>query len=45
MINDISAVGSWQRVNNGMCKMYFAEVMDKFPVMQHMLFGSVLPPP
>jgi len=45
MLNDISAVGSWQRVNNGMCKMFFAEVMGKFPVMQHMKFGSILPPP
>mmetsp|Transcript_54561 Transcript_54561/g.129106 ORF Transcript_54561/g.129106 Transcript_54561/m.129106 type:complete len:427 (+) Transcript_54561:3-1283(+) len=45
MLNDISAVQSWKRCNNGMIKMFFAEVMDKFPVMQHMLFGSILPPP
>jgi len=45
MLNDISAIQTWKRCNNGMIKMYFAEVMDKFPVMQHMLFGSILPPP
>jgi len=45
MINDISAVATWKKVNKGMCTMFFAEVMDKQPVMQHMLFGSILPPP
>jgi len=24
-----------------MLRMYFAEVMDKLPVIQHMLFGSI----
>jgi len=44
MLNDISACPSWQRVNSGMLKMYFAEVMDKFPVIQHMMFGSIFKP-
>jgi len=41
MLNDISGCPTWQRVNVGMTKMYFAEVMDKLPVIQHMLFGSI----
>lgn len=40
---NISAVPSWSKVNAGLIKMYKAEVLAKFPVIQHVLFGSLLP--
>jgi len=39
---NISAVQFWSKVYLGLIKMYRAEVLCKFPVIQHSLFGSVL---
>ncbi|KAK9510710.1 hypothetical protein O3M35_005445 [Rhynocoris fuscipes] len=38
---NISAVPSWDKVNKGLLKMYKGEVLSKFPVIQHVFFGTV----
>ncbi|CAH8484659.1 unnamed protein product [Schistosoma intercalatum] len=38
----ISEVPKWEKVNSGLIKMYKGEVLEKFPVVQHFLFGSLL---
>ena len=43
MLNDISALPSWERTNKGMLKLYEGEVLKKLPVIQHLRFGTLFP--
>merc|ERR1712176_33671 len=42
MLFDITAVPTWSKTHIGLTKMYRAEVLGKFPVIQHFLFGPTL---
>lgn len=42
MLNDISAVPSWDKVAQGLFKMFNVEVIGKHPVIKHLKFGSLL---
>ena len=42
MLNDISAVPSWDKVTTGLLKMFNVEVLGKHPVIKHLKFGSIL---
>ena len=42
VLNDITAVRSWRAVNDGLTRMYEAEVLRKFPIVQHFIFTDLL---
>lgn len=42
MLNDISHMNDWGRICSGLMRLFQGEVMNKFPVIQHLLFGNML---
>ena len=40
---NITAAASWKKINGGMHKKYEVDVLSKWPVIQHFLFGSIIP--
>ncbi len=42
ILNDISAVPTWEKVQQGLLKMFQAEVIGKHPVIKHLKFGSLV---
>jgi len=42
-LDGVGNVPHWEKVNQGLMKMYKGEVLCKLPVMQHFFTGGILP--
>ena len=42
MLNDISSLPDWTKVTSGLLRLFQGEVLGKFPVVQHVVFGSII---
>lgn len=42
MLNDISHMGEWGKICSGLMRLFQGEVLNKFPVIQHLVFGNML---
>ena len=40
---NMSVVPTWRKIVSGLMKMYDAEVLSKYPIVQHIFFGNILP--
>ncbi|KAI8871147.1 serine/threonine-protein phosphatase 2A activator [Ramicandelaber brevisporus] len=43
VLNDIAHIPTWTKINSGLLKMFKGEVLDKFPIIQHVPFGTLFP--
>ncbi len=41
-LNDISGISDWAKICSGLMQLFKGEVLHKLPVVQHVLFGSML---
>lgn len=44
ILYEVSASKNWEKIARGMLRMYYGEVLSKFPVVQHFYFGGVFYP-
>ncbi|KAJ1605878.1 phosphotyrosyl phosphatase activator protein-related [Cryptosporidium canis] len=43
ILYSLTSVPTWEKIYSGMIKMYVAEILNKFPIAQHISFGNLIP--
>ena len=42
ILHSLVQLPHWEKINEGMIKMYKGEVLGKYPIIQHFHFGSII---